>query len=119
MTDGFSVMVNNLDKAVLAAEFIGAVFRLAVASPDEDEASQTALRVSAYGGCLSYLAYDLPTWIESGAGSMTPDADLYADALEDLAIDTAEAPRLASEFVYWHGTEIFSNSCKLSTRFVS
>lgn len=106
MTDAFNLIVNNLDRAVLAAEFVGAIFRLAVASPDEDEASQTALRVSAYGGCLSYLAHDLPGWIESGAGSMTPDADLYADALEDLAIDTAEAPRLSSEFIYWHATEI-------------
>lgn len=106
MTDALNLMVSKLDKSVLAAEFIGAIFRLAVAAPDEDEASQTALRVCAYGGCLSYLANDLPAWIESGAGSLTPDADLYADALEDLAIDTAEAPRLSSEFVYWHASEI-------------
>ncbi len=104
--DTFELTVTKLDKGVLAAEFVGAIFRLAVAVPDEDEAAITALRVCAYGGCLKYLADELPAWIREGAGSLCLDSALYGDVLEDLALDTAETHSLTTEFVRWHYTEI-------------
>ena len=106
LDDSFELTVTKMDKAALASEFVGAIFRLAVAVPDEEEAAFTALRVSAYGGCLKYLADDLPLWIRDGAGSLCMDSALYGDVLEDLALDTAETHSLTTEFVRWHYTEI-------------
>lgn len=91
--------MQHISKAMAAAEVCGAVFRLAVASPDEDEAVQAFLRVSAYAGALRFLSDDVASWIERRGGSLSPDSDLYADVLEDLALDLAEASQLVSAAV--------------------
>lgn len=86
--------VRTIPSAVAAAELCAAVFRLAVAEPDEKEAVTTFLRVSAYGNALVFLSTSIVSWIEKRSGSLSPDADLYADVLEDLAHDIAEAPHI-------------------------
>lgn len=86
----------NLPKAIAAAELCGAIFRLAVAEPDEHECVTSFVRLCAYNEALPFLTDILSSWIEKRAGSMSPDADLYADVLEDLANDIAEAPHVLS-----------------------
>eukprot|EP00177_Eucheuma_denticulatum_P003911 GFKZ01007069.1.p1 GENE.GFKZ01007069.1~~GFKZ01007069.1.p1 ORF type:complete len:2092 (-),score=282.02 GFKZ01007069.1:470-6658(-) len=98
--------VSQMSQVRAAAELCGAVFRLAVAMPDEDEALWTALRVSAFGGALSFLGEDLADWIEKRAGSICPDTDLYADVVEDLALDVAEAPQLVTSIVQFTQNEV-------------
>lgn len=98
--------VSQLSTAKAAAELCAAVFRLAVAEPDEGEVLWTALRVSAYGGALSFLAEDLALWIGKGAGSLCPDTDLYADVIEDFALDVAEAPQLVSSLIQFTQNEV-------------
>lgn len=100
--------VADLSSARAAAELCGAVFRLAVATPDEDEALWTALRVSAYGNALSFLSGDLASWIGKRAGSLSPDADLYSDVLEDLALDVAEAPHLVASLINFTQNEVIA-----------
>lgn len=89
----------RIPKALAAAEITGAIFRLAVADPNEADAVTTFLRHSAYDGALSFLADTLASWIELRAGSLSEDADLYADVLEDLANDIAEAPHVLTPIV--------------------
>lgn len=98
--------VSQMSRARAAAELCGAVFRLAVAMPDEDEALWTALRVSAFGGALSFLGEDLADWIEKRAGSICPDTDLYADVVEDLSLDVAEAPQLVTSIIQFTQNEV-------------
>lgn len=100
--------VGNLSRAKAAAELCASVFRLAVANPDEDEALWTALRVSAYGSALSFLSNELASWIGKRAGSLGPDADLYADVVEDLALDVAEAPQLVTSLINFTQNEVIA-----------
>ncbi len=60
--------VSGMDQAVMAGELAAAVFRLAVAEPDEAEAITSAVRVSAYGDALSYLANDLRPGLKAELG---------------------------------------------------
>lgn len=98
--------VSQMSGVKAAAELCAAVFRLAVAEPDQDEALLTALRVSAYGGALSFLAEDLADWIGERAGSLCPDTDLYADVVEDLALDVAEAPQLVPSLIQFTQNDV-------------
>lgn len=86
--------IRTLPRPIAAAELCGAIFRLAVAEPDEQECVTSFVRLSAYNETLSFLGDSLALWIEKRAGSLSPDADLYADVLEDLANDIAEAPHV-------------------------
>lgn len=91
----------ELDVSLAAMELVGCVFRLATADPDEDEDAVTGpLRVCVgERKALEYLARDLPDWLEHSSAVLSQDLDLYTDALEDLAIDIAEAPTLCSVLV--------------------
>lgn len=91
--------------ALAAAELIGSLFRLAVAVPDEDEAVTMFLRASAFGDALAFLTDEIIDWVQNGAGSLSPDTDLYADVVEDLALDIAEAPRLVAALVQYAQNE--------------
>lgn len=106
--------VSQMSGARAAAELCAAVFRLAIAEPDQDEALLSALRVSAYGGALSFLAEDLAEWIGQKAGSLCPDTDLYADVVEDFALDVAEAPQLVPSLIQFTQNEVL-NACLENT----
>lgn len=93
--------LHSFPRSIAAAELCSAVFRLAVAEPDESEAVTTFLTLAAYNHALSFLADSLTTWISKRAGSLSPDADLYADVLEDLANDIAEAPHILTPIVHF------------------
>lgn len=93
-------------KAIAAAELTGAIFRLAVAEPNESDAVTAFLRHAAYDKALSFLTDCIASWIESRAGSLSVDADLYADVLEDLANDITEAPHVLTPIVQFVTTEI-------------
>ncbi len=45
---------------------------------------------------------------------MCPDADLYADALEDLALDMAEAPNLANSLIAFTQNEIVAAAAEVA-----
>lgn len=93
--------VRLFPKPIAAAELCGAIFRLAVANPDEHECVATFVRLSAFSDALPFLADELSSWIDKGAGSLSPDADLYADVLEDLAADISEAPHVLTPLLQY------------------
>lgn len=95
-----------IPKAIAAAELTGAIFRLAVAEPNESDAVTTFLRHAAYDNALSFLTVCIASWIETRAGSLSVDADLYADVLEDLANDITEAPHVLTPIVQFVTAEI-------------
>lgn len=96
----------RVPKAIAAAEVTGAIFRLAVAEPNESDAVTTFLRHAAYDNALSFLSDTIASWIETRAGSLSVDADLYADVLEDLANDISEAPHVLTPIVQFATSEI-------------
>lgn len=98
--------VRDMPTILAAAELSAAVFRLAVASPDEEKVTTCFLRASAYGGALSFFSNDLSSWIEKRAGFLSPDKDLYADVLEDLALDVAESSHLVSSLIIFSQNEV-------------
>lgn len=106
--------VGEFSQVKAAAELCAAVFRLAVANPDEQEALFVALRVSSFGGALSFLSEELSDWIGKRAGSICPDTDLYADVLEDLALDVAEAPQLVSSLIQFTQNEVLNAASELA-----
>jgi hypothetical protein len=89
-----------------AAELGGALFRLAVAEPDTEEALLSVLRVCAYGRALEYLSAQLPDWMEFRAGSLLPDSQLYADVFEDFTFDLSEAPDVPNLLFRWTQDEL-------------
>ncbi|KAI0559604.1 Nucleoporin Nup186/Nup192/Nup205 [Gracilaria domingensis] len=100
--------VRNMPKRIAAVELVAAVFRLAVATPDEEEAVGTFLRVSAYAGALSFVSRDVSSWIEKRGGSLSPDVDLYADVMEDLSLDIAEATHLVGAVIQFSQNEVYA-----------
>ena len=96
--DGDTFM--QLPRAISAAELCGAVFRLALAEPDENAAVTVFLGVSAYGGTLTFLSDVLASWVRKHAVSLLPDVDLYVNVLEDLAHDIAESPHIM-QAMHW------------------
>ncbi|PXF44746.1 hypothetical protein BWQ96_05505 [Gracilariopsis chorda] len=100
--------VRSMPKRIAAAELVASVFRLAVASPDEEESVGTFLRTSAYAGALSFMSQNISSWIESRGGSLSPDQDLYADVLEDLSLDIAEAGHLVGAVIQFSQNEVYA-----------
>ncbi|CAN8071133.1 unnamed protein product [Agarophyton chilense] len=100
--------VRNMPKRIAAGELVASVFRLAVAAPDEEEAIGTFLRVSAYAGALSFMSHTVSSWIEKRGGSLSPDVDLYADVMEDLALDIAEAAHLVGAVIQFSQNEVYA-----------
>eukprot|EP00190_Bangiopsis_sp_CCMP1999_P004503 CAMPEP_0198732228 /NCGR_PEP_ID=MMETSP1475-20131203/34506_1 /TAXON_ID= ORGANISM="Unidentified sp., Strain CCMP1999" /NCGR_SAMPLE_ID=MMETSP1475 /ASSEMBLY_ACC=CAM_ASM_001111 /LENGTH=1783 /DNA_ID=CAMNT_0044495295 /DNA_START=53 /DNA_END=5401 /DNA_ORIENTATION=- len=87
--------------ALAPHELVACLFRLATANPDEEsDAVKGPLRVCIGDRrALQYISEELPAWLSHGKAVLSQDIDLYYDALEDLAIDIAEAPTLCSVLI--------------------
>lgn len=100
-----------------AAELGGAIFRMAIAEPDKDEAILAVLRTCAFSEALEFLSVDLADWIETGAGSLLPDANLYADVFEDFAFDLSEAPDVAQVLFRYTQDEVLQAAATAPTSY--
>lgn len=106
LSDASADPVTNLSPPMAAAELVSTVFRLAVASPNEEEATLSFVRLCAHAEALQFLSTHLVAWVQTHMGSLCTDADLYSDVLEDLALDIAEAPRLLEALIRYDTNEI-------------